>query len=83
MQRIVALLLAAFPIFLAMLGFKWMRDSVFAILNPIFPSVFLQFICALFLFLFGIYLFASFILHRDRKRNKVQKRFQQKQKTDA
>ncbi|WP_342043954.1 DUF2627 domain-containing protein [Bacillus sp. OTU530] len=75
MTRFIALLLALIPIFLAVIGIKLMRDTVFAILQPPIPELWMQFLIGLVLFGFGIYVFGGFILHRDRKRNKVQARF--------
>ncbi|ABS23095.1 DUF2627 domain-containing protein [Bacillus cytotoxicus] len=75
MQRYFALLLALIPISLAMLGIKLMRDTVFGILLSPFPVLWLQFLIGTCCFAVGFYLFGGFILHRDRKRNKVQPRF--------
>ncbi|MFX3625146.1 MAG: DUF2627 domain-containing protein [Ectobacillus sp.] len=75
MHRYIALLLALIPIVMAVAGIKLMRDTVFGVhVSPI-SSLALQFIIGLLLFGIGIYVFGGFILHRDRKRNKVQARF--------
>ena len=76
MNRILALILLLIPGFLAALGVKLMRDMVFGILQRPIPFLWLQFLIGLFLFLIGIWFISGFILHRDRKRNKVQSRFQ-------
>ncbi|KOO43978.1 DUF2627 domain-containing protein [Priestia koreensis] len=76
MIRIIALLILLIPGFLAGYGIKLMRDMFFGILQPPFHSLFLQFSMGLVLFLGGLGFVAGFILHRDRKRNKVQQRFQ-------
>ena len=76
MNRILALILLLIPGFLAALGVKLMRDMVFGILQSPIPFLWLQFLIGLFLFLIGIWFISGFILHRDRKRNKVQSRFQ-------
>ncbi|WP_416827161.1 DUF2627 domain-containing protein [Ectobacillus polymachus] len=75
MNRIIALLLALLPIVMAVIGIKFMRDTVFAILNSPVPSLSIQFLLGAFLFGVGMYLFGGFILYRDKKRNKVQSRF--------
>jgi hypothetical protein len=76
MNRILALIILLIPGFLAAFGVKLMRDMVFGILQKPFPYLWLQFLIGLFLFLIGVWFVAGFILHRDRKRNKVQSRFQ-------
>ncbi|MBK5489424.1 DUF2627 domain-containing protein [Bacillus sp. TH17] len=75
MQRYLALLLALIPISLAVLGIKLMRDTVFGILFSPIPILWLQFLIGALCFALGFYIFAGFVLHRDRKRNKVQARF--------
>ncbi|MDM5372043.1 MULTISPECIES: DUF2627 domain-containing protein [Bacillus cereus group] len=75
MQRYVALLLALIPISLAVFGIKLMRDTVFGILFPPISILWLQFLIGAFCFGLGFYIFGGFVLHRDRKRNKVQARF--------
>ena len=76
MVRIIALLILLIPGILAGYGIKLMRDMIFGILQSPFPSLFLQFSVGLLLFVIGLGFVAGFILHRDRKRNKVQNRFQ-------
>jgi hypothetical protein len=76
MNRILALILLLIPGFLAALGVKLMRDTVFGILQRTFPFLWLQFLIGLLLLLIGLWFIGGFILHRDRKRNKVQSRFQ-------
>jgi hypothetical protein len=75
MKRIIALFILVIPGFLAGWGIKLMRDMTFGILNAPFPWYWLQFLVGLILFLGGLAFVAGFILHRDRKRNKVQTRF--------
>ncbi|QWU46762.1 MULTISPECIES: DUF2627 domain-containing protein [Bacillus] len=75
MQRYLALSLALIPISLAVLGIKLMRDTVFGILFSPIPILWLQFLIGALCFAFGFYIFGGFVLHRDRKRNKVQARF--------
>ncbi|WP_299088104.1 DUF2627 domain-containing protein [uncultured Metabacillus sp.] len=75
MSRIIALIIMVIPGALAAYGIKLMRDMTFGILQPPIPNLFLQFILGLILFLGGLSFVAGFIFYRDRKRNKVQKRF--------
>jgi hypothetical protein len=81
MLRIIALLILVIPGLLAISGIKWMRDTLFGILHSPFPSLALQFLGGFLLFAAGLSFIGGFILHRDRKRNKVQPRFQKKKKT--
>lgn len=77
MIRLFALLVLVIPGAFAAYGIKLMRDMVFGITNgPFTPSLlWLQFLVGLLLFLAGLGFIAGFILHRDRKKNKVQTRF--------
>ncbi|WP_226642461.1 DUF2627 domain-containing protein [Mesobacillus subterraneus] len=72
MIRILALIIMLIPGAIAALGVKLMRDMVFGILQAPFPFLWLQFLAGLLFFLAGLGFIAGFILHRDRKRNKVQ-----------
>ncbi|WP_075982247.1 DUF2627 domain-containing protein [Bacillus massilinigeriensis] len=78
MVRIIALVILVIPGLIAGLGIKLMRDMVFGILLAPFPSLWLQFLAGLIFSIAGVGFIAGFILHRDRKKNKVQSRFQQK-----
>ncbi|WP_062104731.1 DUF2627 domain-containing protein [Bacillus niameyensis] len=80
MGRIVALIILLIPGVIAGYGIKLMRDMLFGILQKPFPFLWTQFITGLFLLILGLGFIGGFILHRDRKRNKVQKRFD-KEKT--
>jgi Protein of unknown function (DUF2627) len=75
MSRIFALVIMVIPALLAVYGIKLMRDMTFGILQSPIPFLWLQFLIGLFLFLGGLSFVAGFIFYRDRKRNKVQKRF--------
>ncbi|AIE60667.1 DUF2627 domain-containing protein [Bacillus methanolicus] len=83
MSRIIALLILLIPGIFAAIGIKLMRDMVFGILQAPFPFLWMQFLVGLLLFLAGLGFVAGFILHRDRKRNKVQKRFQRQPGSDT
>ncbi|MBM4762231.1 DUF2627 domain-containing protein [Bacillus sp. B15-48] len=76
MKRIIALSILVIPGVFAGYGVKLMRDMAFGILQPPIPFLWLQFLVGLLLFLAGVGFIAGFILHRDRKKNKVQARFQ-------
>lgn len=78
MSRIIALIIMVIPGILAALGVKLMRDMTFGILQSPIPFLWLQFSLGLFLFLGGISFIAGFVFYRDRKQNKVQKRFSKK-----
>jgi hypothetical protein len=81
MVRMIALLILVIPGLLAALGIKWMRDALFGILHSPFSFLSLQFLAGFLLFAGGLAFIGGFILYRDRKRNKVQPRFQKKKKT--
>jgi hypothetical protein len=76
MKRIIALIILVIPGFLAALGIKLMRDMTFGILQSPFPYLWLQFLIGLIFFIGGLGFVAGFIFHRDRKRDKVQTKFQ-------
>lgn len=75
MSRIIALIIMVIPGLIAAYGIKLMRDMTFGILQPPIPFLWLQFILGLLFFLGGLSFVAGFIFYRDRKRNKVQKKF--------
>ncbi|MGJ7921294.1 DUF2627 domain-containing protein [Neobacillus sp. LXY-4] len=80
MDRIVALIIMVIPGVISAFGVKLMRDMVFGKLMEPIPSLWLQFLIGFLAFLLGLGFIAGFILHRDRKRNKVQVRFQKKER---
>ena len=47
MQKVIALVILVIPVFLAGLGIKYMRDSVFGIVNDPFTLTVVQFIVGL------------------------------------
>ncbi|WP_108670857.1 DUF2627 domain-containing protein [Peribacillus acanthi] len=75
MNRLIAFLILFVPGALAAFGIKLMRDMLFGILQSPFPALWIQFLAGLFFCIGGIGFIAGFVLHRDRKRNKVQDRF--------
>jgi hypothetical protein len=78
MKRLIALFILLIPGFIAAYGIKLMRDMTFGkLLSPI-PSLWLQFLLGFLFFIGGLSFLAGFIFYRDRKRNKVQPKFQVK-----
>lgn len=75
-QRFIALMILLIPGFIAGYGIKLMRDTLFQVLNWPFGSLYFQFLAGIILFVAGIWFIGGFILHRDRKNNKVGPRFQ-------
>lgn len=80
MIRIIALMIMVIPGIFAAFGVKLIRDMVFGILHPPLAFLWLQFLIGLLMVILGVGFIAGFILHRDRKRNKVQSRFQKFEK---
>ncbi|WP_227395195.1 DUF2627 domain-containing protein [Jeotgalibacillus aurantiacus] len=76
MARIAALIVLLIPGVIAAYGIKLMRDMFFGIQASWMPALWLQFVAGLIMFIIGIGFIGGFLLHRDRKNNKVQKRFQ-------
>lgn len=79
MQRLIALLIVLIPGVMAASGIKLMRDVFFGILHSPLTYLWIQFFIGLILFIVGLGFIGGFVLHRDRKRNKVQSKFQKKQ----
>ncbi|RBW70619.1 DUF2627 domain-containing protein [Bacillus taeanensis] len=78
MQRYIALLIVLLPGLLAVYGIKQMRDIFFNLLNFPYPYLWVQFIAGLLSFVLGLAFVGGFIFYRDRKRNKIQPRFNKK-----
>ncbi|WP_246944620.1 DUF2627 domain-containing protein [Bacillus pinisoli] len=78
MQRLIALVIVLIPVILAVLGIKLIRDMSFGILQAPIPALWMQFIIGALFLVLGMYLIGGFIFHRDKKRNKLQKRFSEK-----
>ncbi|WP_164218100.1 DUF2627 domain-containing protein [Virgibacillus sp. YIM 98842] len=73
MYRFIAVLLLVIPGVLAAYGIKLMRDAIFNELAAVFFHTSIQFIIGLILFIGGIAFIGGFIVHRDRKRQRVRK----------
>ena len=92
MARMAAFIILLIPGLMAAGGIKIMRDSLFGLsifatestdqassTAPILP-IWLQFIIGLLMLIAGMWFFAGFLLHRDRKKGRVQERFIQKKR---
>lgn len=77
-MRIVAVLTLVIPGVIAAYGIKLMRDSLFNELATIFLNLGLQFFIGFILFAAGISFIGSFIVYRDRKRQKKKKQVARK-----
>lgn len=75
MKRLIAFTILFIPGAFAAYGIKLMRDMLFGILQPPYPVLWLQSLIGLLLTIGGISFIGGFIFYRDRKRNKVQNRF--------
>jgi hypothetical protein len=75
MQRYIALFIVVLPALLAVYGIKQMRDIFFGFLNFPYPYLWVQFIAGLLSFILGLAFVGGFIFYRDKKRNKVQSKF--------
>lgn len=74
MARIIAFLILLIPGILAAIGIKLMRDTLFDEFNPIFIHTGIQFVIGLILTVAGLAFIGGFIVHRDRKKNLIQKK---------
>lgn len=75
MKKTIALIILIVPVFLAGLGIKYMRDSMFGVVNDPFTLTVVQFVVGLGLAIFGIWFIGGYVLHRERKTKRVQARF--------
>lgn len=73
MIRLIAVLILLIPGVFAAYGIKLMRDTIFNEFNPIFINIGIQFVIGLLIFVLGLAFIGGFIVHRDRKRNLVDK----------
>lgn len=84
MKKIIALAILVIPVFLAGLGIKYMRDSVFGIVNDPFTLTVVQFILGLLLTVAGVWFIGGYILHREQRQKKLQAQFmEQSEKTEG
>lgn len=80
MARLAAFIVLLVPGVFAASGIKFMRDALYGIIFFPFIPGWLQFIIGLLMFTLGLAFFAGFLLHRDRKKGRVQERFIKKEK---
>ncbi len=78
MARMIALIILLIPGVIAAYGIKLMRDMFFGLQVSWLPSLALQIFLGLIMFVAGLSFIGGFLLHRDRKKNKVQQRFVKK-----
>ncbi|WP_407653447.1 DUF2627 domain-containing protein [Brevibacillus ruminantium] len=74
-QKLVALMIMVIPALVAMFGIKLIRDAFFYSIGPDAPFLWGKLISGVLLFVIPVLFIAGFILHHDRKRNRVQPRF--------
>jgi len=74
-QKLVALLIMAVPAIIAVYGIKVMRDVIYLSFNPEIGFRWGTFLLGAALFLIPVLFIGGFILHHERKRNRVQPRF--------
>lgn len=76
MARLAAFIVLLIPGIVAAGGIKFMRDALYGIVFAPFMQSWIQFLVGFIMFALGLGFFAGFLLHRDRKKGRVQKRFQ-------
>lgn len=74
MIRIIAVSLLIIPGVISAIGIKLMRDTLFDDFHPVFLNLGIQFGAGLILFIIGIAFITGFIVHRDRKKNLIEKK---------
>lgn len=79
MARLAAFIVLLIPGLFAAGGIKFMRDALYGIVFFPFMQSWIQFLVGLIMFLLGLGFFAGFLLHRDRKKGRVQERFTKKE----
>lgn len=82
MRKVLALVVLVVPGVLAAVGVKYMRDSMFGIVNEPFTLTVVQFIIGLLMAVFGIWFIGGYILNREKKNKRVQEKFLEKVKQD-
>lgn len=76
--RLAAFIVLLIPALIAGAGIKFMRDTLFGKLISPFPALWLQFIVGAIFLVFGLWFFAGFLLHRDRKKGRLAPKFEKK-----
>ena len=80
MKKLLALLILVAPGILAGVGIKYMRDSMFGIVNDPFTLTVVQFIIGLVMAILGIWFIGGYLLHREQKNKRAQEIFLEKVK---
>lgn len=82
-QKLVALLIMVIPAIIAGFGIKIMRDVLYLYFDPEI-NMFLwgRFLLGFIMFAIPVAFIAGFVLHHDRKRNRVQPRFMVREEED-
>lgn len=80
MRKILALIILVIPGILAAIGIKYMRDSMFGIVNDPFTLTVVQFVIGLLMAVFGIWFIGGYILYREKKNKRAQDKFLKKVK---
>lgn len=82
-QKLVALLIMTIPAAIAVWGFKMMRDVLYLYFDPkINQFLWGKFLLGAVMFIVPIAFIGGFVLHHDRKRNRVQPRFMKQDPED-
>jgi Protein of unknown function (DUF2627) len=81
-QKLIALLIMVIPAALAMYGIKLIRDALFYSVTPDVDFLWGKLLLGLLLFVGPVSFVGGFILHHDRKRNRVQPRFMKRDPED-
>lgn len=74
-QKVVALLIMVIPAAIAMYGIKLIRDALFYSFSPESGFLWGKLISGVLCFAIPVLFIAGFILHHERKKNRVQPRF--------
>ena len=81
MARTLAFIVLLVPGLMAAGGIKLIRDTIFGKLIGPIPFLWLQLLIGVVLIVLGLWFFAGFLLHRDRKNGKVQPKFAKKKES--
>jgi hypothetical protein len=75
LQKVVALLIMVVPAAIAMYGIKLIRDALFFSLSSEVGFLWGKLVLGILCFVIPVLFIAGFILHHERKKNRVQPRF--------
>lgn len=74
-QKMIALLIMVIPAAIAMYGIKLIRDAFFYSISPEVSFLWGKLIAGILCFVIPVLFIAGFILHHERKKNRVQPRW--------